>query len=322
MLPFENIEREILTRRDSETSDKFGKSPEKRTIEELLDFGIVIIDKPKGPTSHQTSAYVKDVLHLKKAGHSGTLDPAVTGVLPVAIGRATRIVQLLLPAGKVYVALMHVHKDVPEEKLREVFEQFKGKITQLPPVKSAVKRRERERHIYDMDIIEIDGKDVLFSVSCQAGTYIRKLISDMGNKIGGAHMAELRRTQAGPFTEEKLVTLQDLTDAYHYYNEGNEKYLRTLILPMEEATQHLPKIWVMDSAVNSLVHGSTLKVPGIAKLHDGIEAGDMVAIMTLKDELISYGNAELSSKEMLGERGIAAKSQKVFLPEGVYPKSE
>ena len=200
---------------------EFGKDPTERTTEELLDYGIVNIDKLKGPTSHQISDFVKKILHLKKAGHSGTLDPGVTGVQPVAFGRATRITQFLLTAPKEYVCLMHVHKDVEESVLREKINLFVGKIKQLPPVKSAVKREERVREIYELEVIEIHGRDVLFRVLCQAGTYIRKLCHDMGKELGtGAQMAELRRTQAGPFREEdNLITLNDLDDAYYYYKK-------------------------------------------------------------------------------------------------------
>ena len=163
--------------------------------------------------------YVKKILKLDKAGHSGTLDPGVSGVLPIALQDSTKIVQVLLPAGKEYVALAHFHQESSEEEKRKVFEKFIGKIRQLPPVKSAVKREERERSIYYIDVLEIDGKDVLFKVGCQGGTYIRKLIHDMGKELGGAHMAELRRTKAGPFNESQLVSLHELSDALYFYKE-------------------------------------------------------------------------------------------------------
>src|SRR5512142_3070229 len=136
-LPFERREKTVLTKRQA--SSQHGKHPSERTVEELIHNGIVVIDKPDGPSSHQVSAYVKQILHIDAAGHSGTLDPGVTGVLPVALGSGTRIVQSLLTAGKEYVTLMHLHKEVPEEQLRKVIaEQFVGKIKQLPPIKSAV----------------------------------------------------------------------------------------------------------------------------------------------------------------------------------------
>jgi H/ACA ribonucleoprotein complex subunit 4 len=323
LLPFEKARREIIVKKSSETSDKYGCSPDKRKIDEYLNLGIINIDKPKGPTSHQVSAYVQKIMNVDKGGHSGTLDPKVTGVLPVAIGKATRIVQALLVAGKEYICLMHLHKEVPDEQIRKVMKEFTGKITQLPPLKSAVKRQWRERSVYYIEIPEIVEKDVLFLIGCQAGTYIRKICHDIGVAMKtGAHMAELRRTKAGPFDESSIVTLQDLTDAYWYYkNEGNEKYLRHVVQPVENAVRHLHKVWVFDTTVNAVCHGADLAVPGISKLNSGIEPEDIVAIMTLKDELVALGEARVTSKDIMQyDRGIAVKTRKVFLEPGTYPK--
>ncbi|MBU0666798.1 MAG: RNA-guided pseudouridylation complex pseudouridine synthase subunit Cbf5 [Nanoarchaeota archaeon] len=324
-LPFEGKNRAVLVKRTMKTDPKFGKSPEERTTDELLDYSIVNIDKPAGPSSHQVSAYVKKIVGVDKAGHSGTLDPKVTGVLPVAVGRATRIAESLLTAGKEYVCLMKLHKLVSDEKIREVMKKFVGKIRQLPPIKSAVKRRLRYRTIYYIEILDIKEKSVLFIVGCQAGTYIRKLCHDIGATLGvGANMFELRRTKAGPFTEETLCTLQDLTDAFYYYKEENDdKYLKKLLQPIENGVLHLPKIWVLDSTVDTICHGASLKVPGIAKVEDGIEPDLKVAIMTLKGELVAVGISLLTSKKILTqERGVAVKLGQVFMSPGVYPKIE
>src|SRR3989338_3420228 len=193
-LPFEATKREILVKK--EAIGNYGINPAERKTEELITYGIINIDKPPGPTSHQVSDYVQKIIGISKAGHSGTLDPQVTGLLPVAIGRATRIVQALLPAGKEYVALMYIHKPIEEEKIRKALNEFIGKIRQKPPVKSAVRRVERTREIYYLEVIEIDGQNILFKIGCQAGTYIRKYIHDFGKRLGtGAHMAQLRRTK-------------------------------------------------------------------------------------------------------------------------------
>ncbi|MBN1544291.1 RNA-guided pseudouridylation complex pseudouridine synthase subunit Cbf5 [Candidatus Woesearchaeota archaeon] len=322
-LPFEKTKRKILVKKQSETSDKYGCSPEARSTEQLLQLGIINIDKPKGPTSHQVSAYVQKILGAKKGGHSGTLDPKVTGVLPTAIEKATRIVQALLVAGKEYICLMHLHKEVPEEQIMKVMKEFTGKITQLPPLKSAVKRQWRERRVYYIEILDIVGQDVLFVIGCQAGTYIRKICHDIGKSLGtGAHMAELRRTKAGPFNESTLATLHDLTDAYWYYkNEGNDRLLRHIVQPVENAVSHLPKVWVMDTTVDTLCHGADLAVPGIAKLESGIEPDQTVAVMTLKQELAALGTAKINSNDMMRrDRGIAVKTKKVFMDPGTYPK--
>ncbi|RME55178.1 RNA-guided pseudouridylation complex pseudouridine synthase subunit Cbf5 [Candidatus Woesearchaeota archaeon] len=323
MLPFEKIQRNILQKKQTKTNLDYGTRPEERKIEDYIQYGVVNINKPSGPTSHQVSDYVKKILNLKKAGHSGTLDPKVTGVLPIALGKATKVVQTLLTAGKEYVCLMHVHKKVDEQELRKVMNEFVGDIEQLPPIKSAVKRRIRTRSVYYIDIIEIKEQDVLFRVGCQAGTYIRKLVHDIGVKLKtGAHMAQLVRTKAGPFKFEEMVTLQDLRDAYEIWKENNdEKMLRKVILPMEKAVEHLPKIWISDYAVDPVAHGADLSVPGVVKLNDDINQGDMVAIFTLKDELVALGEALMNAQNIyMKEKGVAVKVKKVFYERKVYPK--
>ncbi|MGM5482387.1 MAG: RNA-guided pseudouridylation complex pseudouridine synthase subunit Cbf5 [Nanobdellota archaeon] len=324
-LPFEKIERKVFVRNEFSTSEKFGVFPEKRSISDLISLGVINIDKPSGPTSHQVSAYVQKILGINKSGHSGTLDPKVTGVLPVAVSRATRVVEFLLTSGKEYVAIMHLHNDVDSEKIEQVCNSFVGKIKQLPPIKSNVKRRERYRKIYYLKILEIDQKDVLFRVGTQAGTYIRKLIHDIGQNLGvGAHMAELRRTKSGPFNDSNVYTLQDLTDALYYYrDEGKENFLREVILPIEKAVAHIPKVWISDTAVDTICHGASLKAPGIGKVESDIQLDDKVAIMTLKGELVGIGNAKMISKDMVkAQRGVAVKTDKVFMTPGTYPKIE
>ena len=320
-LPFESIKRKIIVKNEAETNPDYGTIPKKRYVEELIRSGVIVIDKPQGPTSHQVADYVKKILNLKKAGHSGTLDPNVTGVLPVALEDSTKVVQVLLPAGKEYIALAHFHKDVSENQIRTSLDNHIGKIMQLPPVRSAVKRQLRQRRVYYIDILEINGKDVLFKMGCQAGTYVRKLIHDVGRKLGGAHMAELRRTKAGPFNESDLITLQDLSDALHYYKEkGNDKYIRHCIKPVESAIYHLPKISVLDTTVDTLCHGADLAIPGISLIDSEINQGDTIAITSLKGELIALGKARLSSEEITSKnKGNAVKTFRVFMEPGTYP---
>ena len=202
-----------------------GKDPYKRTIEELLDTGVINLDKPPGPTSHEVVSWVKGILHIKRAGHSGTLDPHVTGCLPTMLGDATRLVRVLLLSGKEYVCVMRLHADVPEKDVRQVLEEFTGTIYQRPPLVSAVKRVVRKRTIYYTKFLELVGRDVLFIVGCEAGTYIRKLCHDIGEALGcGAHMYELRRTRSGPFTEDdSMITLHTLKDAYEIWKETGKK---------------------------------------------------------------------------------------------------
>jgi len=322
-LPFENANRQIIVKKNAKTSESYGKDPYLRSVEELIDYGIINVNKPKGPTSHQTSAYLQEILGINKSGHSGTLDPNVTGVLPIATARATRIVQGLLIAGKEYVGIMHMHKNLSDAELKKGIDAFKGRIKQLPPIKSNVKRAWRFRTIYYFEVLDREEKEVLFKVGCQAGTYIRKLIHDFGQKMNiGANMTQLIRTKAGPFKIDDSFTLHDVADALHIYKtENNDKFIRKVVRPIEEAVSHLPKVWVLDSTVDSICHGSALAMPGIAKLNSRIEKEEIVAVMTLKDELVALGDASMTTKEMVAnEKGIAVRITKVFMLPGTYPK--
>ncbi len=315
--------KKIIIRNNEKTDPKYGVFPEKRSVEEHIVNGIVNLDKPRGPTSHQVTHWVKLIFNLKKAGHGGTLDPAVTGVLPIVMQNATKLSKLFLKSKKEYVALMHMHSDVHEGKIRDAMESFVGKIKQTPPLRSNVKRVEREREIYYLDFLEKNGRDILFKVGCERGTYVRRLCEQLGKMAGTkAHMIELRRTRAGGFSEEeRLVTLQDLNDAYSFYKEeGNDKFLRYCIQPMEIVANVLPKVWIIDSAVDPICNGAKLAAPGISKLEDKIEKGKEIAIMSLKGELVALGIAEMSAKGMAeAKEGIAASLERVIMKSGTYP---
>jgi H/ACA ribonucleoprotein complex subunit 4 len=322
LLPLEKEIPKIITKQEGTTDKNFGCIPEQRPINQLIELGIININKPSGPTSHQIADFVKKMFSLNKTGHSGTLDPKVTGVLPVALSNATRIVQTLLPTGKEYIAIMRLHKETSQEKLEKTFKKFTGEISQLPPIRSAVKRRIRPRNIYYMEILETDGKNILFKVGCQAGTYIRKLIHDIGQDLKtGAHMAQLIRTKAGPFNDKGWHSLQDLRDAYETYKEtSEEKELRKIIEPFENALKFIPKVWVFDSAISNICHGSQIAPQGISKLTDNIFEKDTVAVMSLKDELICLGKAIMDSKKITKKNeGIAIKNEKVFMDRTIYP---
>ena len=278
-----NSKQKIIVREESVTNPSYGCKPEERPMRQLLEYGVVNINKSQGPTSHQVADYVKKMLDVAKSGHGGTLDPNVTGVLLVTLAKATKVTGLLLRSTKEYVALMHIHKEVNKERVKEVMEKFKGEITQLPPRKSAVKRVKRKREIKELEILEIEDKNVLFRVKCQAGTYIRTLIHNIGQELGtGAHMAQLIRTQTGSFTYKTWSSLQDVKDAYEYCKEGNEAELRKIVLPFEMLLEKMPKIWIHDSAVSSICHGSSLGIPGVSMMTDDITPEGNVAIMTLK----------------------------------------
>src|ERR687886_1448157 len=189
---------------DDITNDKYGYYPDKRPIPALLDYGLVLIDKPDGPTSHEVVAWVKRILNIEKAGHSGTLDPGATGLLPIGLGEGTKAISVLLLGPKEYYALARLHATVAEDKVRSVIAQFTGDIYQRPPQRSSVKRATRIRRIFEFDKIEQNDRLVLMRILCQAGTYIRKIIYDIGEVLGpGATMVELRRTQVSNFSEHK-----------------------------------------------------------------------------------------------------------------------
>jgi len=314
--------RRRLIKEDAETNPFFGKEPNKRSIEELLENGIVIIDKPAGPTSHQVSAWVKEILHIKKAGHGGTLDPNVTGVLPVALQNATKAIGLMHGMRKEYICVMKLHGDVSKKKIKETMKKFIGKIWQIPPKEAAVKRAPRQRTIYYLNILEIDGRDVLFKVGCEGGTYIRVLCQDIGKKLGvGAHMEELRRTKSGMFDESQAVILQDLLDAYIFWREeGYEEELRKYLRPVEDLLNHLPAIIIKDSAVDAICHGANLALPGVAQVDTGIKKGSLVVIKTLKGEAVAIAKALMTTRDIMEkDKGIVADTKRVLMKRGTYP---
>ena len=246
----------------------------------------------------------------------------MTGVLPVALQNATKIMPALMGLDKEYVGIMHLHKEVPEEILREATKKFVGRIKQIPPKKSAVARREREKTIYFFDILEIEGKNVLFHVGCEAGTYIRKLIHDIGQALKvGAHMSELRRIKVGSFSEENSFSLIEIKDAYENWKEGDENELKKILINAEDAIMHVKKVFVKDTAIYAITSGAPLYVGGITRIQKGILPGELIAVFSLKNELIALAIAKMSSEEMLkAKRGIAARTDRVIMKKGTYPK--
>jgi len=300
-----------------------GKRPTERTMEELLEAGVINMDKPMGPTSHQATAWVRDILGVEKIGHGGTLDPKVSGVLPVATGRAVRALSLVLKSDKEYVCLMRLHRDRSEEDIRRVMATFVGKIYQTPPVRAAVKRQLRVRTVHELRILEIRGRDVLFRVTCDAGTYIRTLCVDIGDALAvGASMEDLRRIRSGTMHESEAVTLQDIKDAYVEWKEdGNDEWLRRIVQPFEVLFEPLPQVLVKDSAVDAICHGADLAAVGVVQVDEAVEKETMVAIMTLKGEAIGVGTAKMAAREMVSAKeGVAVSTDRVFMPAGTYPK--
>ena len=300
-----------------------GKRPSERSVEELLAAGVINLDKPLGPTSHQVTAWVRDILKVEKIGHGGTLDPKVTGVLPIATGKATKATDLVLRSDKEYVCMMTLHRDCPPEKVKRMLMAFVGDIYQVPPVRAAVKRQLRVRRVLSIKILDMKERDVLFRVACDAGTYIRTLCVDVGEALGvGAHMEDLRRTRSGRMEERGSVTLQDLMDAHvAWKEEGDDAPLRKMIQPMEMLLEPLPQIIVKDSAVDAICHGADLAAVGIVRIDESIAKGDTVAFMTAKGEGVALGVAQMKADDMQhAKEGIAARTDRVFMETGTYPK--
>lgn len=247
------------------------KIKSEKTIQELLEFGIINLDKPSGPTSFSVSDFIYNTLRLRKTSHFGTLDPKVTGVLPIALNRTCKLTGYFLGEDKEYVGIMRLHEEIELEKIKEIIkERFIGKITQMPPVKSRVKRQNREREIYSFDLLEKKDKDVLFRVKCEGGTYIRKLIDDLGKEMGvGAHMLELRRISAGIFNEEDReypsVKLYDYEKAVHEYENGNDELLRKIIIPGEIIGKAYPFLEIKEDNLQQILTGKPIHKKDLLK---------------------------------------------------------
>ena len=248
----------------------------------------------------------------------------MTGVLPIALEESRKVVQALLLSGKEYVCLMRLHREAKEEQVKEVLKEFEDTIYQRPPVRASVKRRLRTRKIYRIDFLEMDGRNVLFKVGCEAGTYVRKLCFDIGEVMGcGAHMQELRRTRAGSFAESNgIVTLHDVAYWFMKWQEQkDDEILRKFVQPMENALDLVPKIYIRDSAVDAICHGASLTAPGVLSIETGINSGLMIAVFTLKGEAVALAKAAASTEEILEtEHGIVAQTMRVLMPRSTYPK--
>ncbi|MFA5106151.1 MAG: RNA-guided pseudouridylation complex pseudouridine synthase subunit Cbf5 [Candidatus Micrarchaeia archaeon] len=306
----------------AEASDpRWGCEPGKRTIAQLLECGVIFLDKPCGPSSHEATAYARKILGVERAGHGGTLDPQVSGVLPIGLGRGARVIGHMGRPDKEYVGIMRTKMDAGVGKVRETFAKFTGEIIQTPPKMSAVRKVPRKRKVYYLELAEFKGRDFLFTVGCEAGTYIRTLCTDMGKAMGGAAMIELRRTAYGPIKEGACWTLQEISDAWWQFQaSGDEKKLREILLPPEAAlTQR--KVTLSDGAVDTVCRGAPLAAPGVARLDGGITRGMAVAMLTSKGELVGFGTAAMDSREMLAAaKGVAVRTDAVIMKAGTYPQ--
>jgi tRNA pseudouridine55 synthase len=248
--------------------------PEQRSVPALLSFGVCNLDKPPGPSSHQVADWLKGLLNdaldeqgagaIDRVAHTGTLDPKVTGSLPMLFGDATRLAQVFARSDKGYIAVLELQGPPPSD-FAATLAEFETEIYQKPPRKSAVKRQLRTRRIHDIKLLELDGRQALLRIRCEAGTYVRKLCHDLGLALGtGAHMGDLRRSGTGQFDDTDLVTMEDLADALAFWVEdGDENPIRELVAPAEEALKSLPRLIVAPSAAREVAEGAPVYAPGV-----------------------------------------------------------
>uniref|UniRef100_A0A6J0PPA7 H/ACA ribonucleoprotein complex subunit 4 n=1 Tax=Elaeis guineensis var. tenera TaxID=51953 RepID=A0A6J0PPA7_ELAGV len=304
-----------------------GHSPLKRPLPEYLRYGILNLDKPSNPSSHEVVAWIRRILRVEKTGHSGTLDPKVTGNLIVCIDRATRLVKSQQGAGKEYVCVARLHSAVPDvAKVARALETLTGAVFQRPPLISAVKRQLRIRTIYESKLLEYDPDKhlVVFWISCEAGTYVRTLCVHLGLLLGvGGHMQELRRVRSGILGEnDNMVTMHDVLDAQWVYdNFKDESYLRRVVMPLEVLLTSYKRLVVKDSAVNAICYGAKLMIPGLLRFENDIEVGEDVVLMTTKGEAIALGIAEMTTAVMATcDHGSVARIKRVVMDRDTYPR--
>lgn len=304
-----------------------GSSPLCRKLKDHLSYGVINLDKPANPSSHEVVSWIKRILRVEKTGHSGTLDPKVTGCLIVCVDRATRLVKAQQSAGKEYVGVVRLHSQLEDTKiLYRAVETLTGALFQRPPLISAVKRQLRIRTIYNSKLIEYDNDRNLgiFKISCEAGTYVRTLCVHLGLLTGvGGHMQELRRSRSGVLSEDdNLVTMHDVLDAQHVYdNTKNETYLRRVVMPLEILLTNYRRIVVKDSAVNAICYGAKLMIPGLLRFADDIDINTEVVLMTTKGEAIAVAIAQMTTAVMATcDHGVVAKIKRVIMERDTYPR--
>ncbi|XP_038050438.1 H/ACA ribonucleoprotein complex subunit DKC1-like [Patiria miniata] len=304
-----------------------GCSPLKREFKDYVTSGFINLDKPSNPSSHEVVSWIKKILRVDKTGHSGTLDPKVTGCLIVCISRATRLVKSQQSAGKEYVCIVRLHSAIENQaKLARALETLTGALFQRPPLISAVKRQLRVRTVYESKLIEYDDKRHLgiFWMSCEAGTYVRTLCVHLGLLLGvGAQMAELRRNRSGIQSEkDHLVTMHDVLDAQWVYdNHKDEEYMRRVVKPLEALLTSHKRIILKDSAINAICYGAKVMLPGVLRFEDGIEVNSEIVIVTTKGEAVALAIALMTTAVMATcDHGIVAKLKRVIMERDTYPR--
>jgi H/ACA ribonucleoprotein complex subunit 4 len=306
-------------------SAPYGTPPSERSIDQLLESSVVIINKQAGPSSHQVAAWLRDSFELNSTGHGGTLDPNVTGVLPISIGQASKVIKVMQESPKEYVCLMKHYQSQSKTNVLDMFTKFTGPIYQIPPFQAAVKRELRIRRIYEIEMLEHTSKSTLFRVLCEGGTYIRNLCEDIGSALGsGGIMEQLIRTKSGPFSIENSVSMIEAHDMYKAWKDSGDKTkLFSILKPLEDMLVDIPSIEIKDSAVDALCHGADLGVPGVAMVSKKMKRGQLISIKTTRGEAIALARATVNADEIAEKpksKGKVAKLERVIMKRGTYPR--
>jgi len=260
-------------------------------LNEKANNSFIFVDKPPNMLSHEMTSWAGRIIGSSKAGHIGTLDPKVTGVMIIGLGKATKLIQFFSGIKKEYVAVIDWGKEVDGEFVLGKFSKFKGRISQMPPEQSAVARRLRERNVYSIELIEHNGRLSVFRTLVDAGTYIRTLCSDMGGK-----MADLRRISAGPIVEKDCYTMQKIVDAANLYKKGHPKQLEGMLVSPDRMMDifGIRKVSIRKNAALNVANGAQLAYSGIEK--GEFSKGETVALYCGK-LLVGMGEAISEKKE-------------------------
>jgi H/ACA ribonucleoprotein complex subunit 4 len=287
----------------------------------IRPWAFVLVDKPRGPSSHQVTAWARDLLGVETAGHAGTLDPNVSGLLWVGIGPALKLVPLVLEFPKRYVGSVTFHGPVSAKELDRLIAEFTGPIYQTPPVRSAVKRERRVRTIHRLKVVELDGLRAILDLVADSGTYVRTLAVDLGEALGvGAHLEELRRVATGPFTEAESVPLSALADAQAARAAGDPKPLLRLLRPIEEVWREFPRLVLKGPAASAVAHGAGLASGGIQGTVGTFSKGSRVVLVTGTGELVAVGVARYDAAEVSSvRRGWVVDRTTVFADPSRFP---
>ena len=314
----------IILEKDAKTSPEHGTIPSERSIEQLLESCFILLDKSPGPSSHQVSAWARDMMGLEKLGHGGTLDPFASGLLPLLSGKAMRLTGKILTHDKSYLALFKFGKELGRNEIEDKMAMLTGKVYNVPPEISAVRVPVRTRRISKFDILDFDGTSVLTHIECEAGTYVRTMARDLGLLLDTpVELKELRRPTSGEFSLSQSITMQQLADAYWLWQEkGEEDAMLRILHPIEDMLSDLPRVVVKDGAAAALSHGAPLLRPGVVSIDENLNVGTEVLLVTMKGEAVAIAKMSQNSKVIPDmNQGEVAKPNCVLMKEDTYPRS-